>query len=122
MLGERSDEGTRAGVETDDGLSAAIPTTLAELFLHAADEFNLRDALNYKAEGEWVPISSNEMVARAEAVALGLHSLGLVKGDRVAILAPNSPKWTLADAGCQFAGIIDVPIYTTLSRESVRYI
>jgi len=98
------------------------PATLAELFIRAADEFNLHDALNYKVESTWVPISSNEMVARAEAVALGLYSLGLRKGDRVAILAPNSPRWTLADAGCQFAGVIDVPIYTTLSSESVRYI
>ena len=47
---------------------------------------------------------------------------GLRKGDKAAILAANSPEWTLADAGCQFAGIIDVPIYTTLAPSSVRYI
>lgn len=40
----------------------------------------------------------------------------------MAILAPNAPHWTLSDAGCQFAGVIDVPIYTTLAAESVRYI
>jgi len=122
MLGEQPDPGTAAVVETDDMISAVEPRTLAELFVRAADEFNLTDALNYKADGAWVPISSNEIVARAEAVALGIHSLGLIKGDRAAILAPNSPKWTLADAGCQFAGVIDVPLYTTLSLDSVQYI
>ena len=98
------------------------PTTLPELFLRSVTEFNLPDALNYKKDGEWKKISSAEMVLRAENVALGLYALGLRKGDRAAILAANSPEWTLADAGCQFAGVIDVPIYTTLAPDSVRYI
>ena len=100
----------------------AEPTTLPELFERAAKEYALPDALNYKSDGEWKPISSAEIVERAENIALGLFSLGLRKGDRAAILAPNSPNWTLTDAGCQFAGVVDVPIYTTLSPDAVRYI
>ena len=98
------------------------PKTLAELFLKSATEYDLPDALNYKKGGRWKSISSREMISRAENIALGLYSLGLRKGDRAAILAANSPEWTLADAGCQMAGVIDVPIYTTLSSDSVRYI
>jgi long-chain acyl-CoA synthetase len=98
------------------------PQTLAEIFLKAKENHNRPDALNYKREGEWKKISSGEMVSRAENIALGLYSLGLRKGDRAAILAANSPEWTLSDAGCQFAGIIDVPIYTTLSPNSIEYI
>ncbi|MFZ1700041.1 MAG: long-chain fatty acid--CoA ligase [Pyrinomonadaceae bacterium] len=101
---------------------AAEPSTLPELFLRSADEFNLPDALNYKKDGEWKSIASRAVVERAENIAAGLYSLGLRKGDRAAILAANSPEWTLADAGCQFAGIVDVPIYTTLAPESVKYI
>lgn len=108
--------------EIAEKLQFAEPTTLPELFERAAKEYALDDALNYKAEGLWKPISSQQIVERAENIALGLYSLGLRKGDRAAILAPNSPEWTLTDAGCQFAGVIDVPIYTTLSPESVRYI
>lgn len=101
---------------------ATEPPTLAELFLRSAAEFDLPDALNYKRNGEWRSISSKTMVERTENIALGLYSLGLRKGDRAAILAANSPEWTLADAGCQFSGVIDVPIYTTLAGDSVRYI
>lgn len=106
----------------DESLQFAEPTTLPELFERAAREFALSDALNYKKDGAWRSISSAEIVERAQNIALGLYSLGLRKGDRAAILAPNSPTWTLVDAGCQFAGVIDVPIYTTLSPDSVRYI
>ena len=98
------------------------PTTLPELFLRSSAKFNLPDAFNYKKDGEWKKISSKEFIERAENIALGLYSIGLRKGDRAAILAPNSPEWTLSDAACQFAGVIDVPIYTTLGTDSVRYI
>lgn len=98
------------------------PKTIAELFLHAAKTHDRPNALNYKKDGEWRAISSDEMIRRAEAIALGLYALGLRSGDKAAILASNSPDWTLVDAGCQFAGIIDVPIYTTLAPDSVSYI
>ena len=98
------------------------PKTLAELFLHAARKHDRPNALNFKKDGKWLAVSSGEMVERAEAIALGLYSLGLRKGDKAAILAANSPDWTLVDAGCQFAGVIDVPIYTTLAPDSVCYI
>lgn len=98
------------------------PKTLGELFRKAANKHNRPDALNYKLDGNWIPISSDEMIARSENIALGLYSLGLRKGDRAAILAANAPEWTLTDAGCQFAGFVDVPIYTTLAGNSVAYI
>ncbi|MEQ1642696.1 MAG: long-chain fatty acid--CoA ligase [Pyrinomonadaceae bacterium] len=113
-----------ADVKPDHNLvaPASEPATLPDLFLRNAAEFDLPDALNYKKDGEWHRISSETIVERSENIALGLYSLGLRKGDRAAILAANSPEWTLADAGCQFAGVIDVPIYTTLAPDSVRYI
>ena len=113
---------TREAIPDETDLLAAEPRTLPELFLRSLTEYNLPDALNYKKDGEWKKISSAEMIERAENIALGLYSIGLRKGDRAAILAANSPEWTLADAGCQFAGVIDVPIYTTLAGDSVRYI
>ncbi len=103
-------------------LYADEPKTLAELFIKAAEKHNRADALNFKKDGEWKRISSDEMISRAENIALGLYSLGLTKGDRIALLAANSPEWTLTDAGCQFAGVIDAPVYTTLAPNAVEYI
>lgn len=97
------------------------PQTLPQLFL-SAGIFDRTDALSYKHDGQWKHISSAEMIERSGNIALGLYSLGLRHGDHAAILAANSPEWTLSDAGCQFAGLIDVPIYTTLSTSSVKYI
>ena len=105
-----------------DPLYEDEPNTLAELFYYVRERHERPDILNFKSNGNWVPISSNELVARAERIAAGLRLLGVSSGDRVAILAPNSPDWTITDAACQISGVIDVPIYTTLVPDSVAYI
>ena len=109
-------------IRTPARATSIEPRILPDIFLRSVAEYDLPDALSFKRDGEWKHISSAEMLRHAQNIALGLYSLGLRKGDRAAILAPNSPEWTLVDAGCQFAGIIDVPIYTTLTPETVRYI
>jgi long-chain acyl-CoA synthetase len=103
-------------------LEADEPQTLVEMFERTVRLHNKPDALNYKREGEWRSISSDDLLARASNVALGLYSLGIRRGDRVALLSENCPEWTLSDAGCLFAGVIDVPIYPTLTPPQVSYI
>ncbi|HMS07958.1 MAG TPA: AMP-binding protein, partial [Pyrinomonadaceae bacterium] len=75
------------------------PRTLSGLFEYAAAKKARPDALRYRTQDGWVAISSGEMLEQAGNIALGLYTLGLRKGDRAAILAANSPWWTLADAG-----------------------
>ena len=80
------------------------------------------DALNYKRDGHWVPISSDELLERVKNIAAGLYAIGIRHGDRVALLSDSRVEWTLADAGCLFASAVDVPIYPTLTPPQVQYI
>jgi long-chain acyl-CoA synthetase len=98
------------------------PTTLVEVFEYVARVHPRPDTLNYKRDGRWIAISSDEMLRRVRRIAGGLYSLGVRNGDRVAILSESRPEWTLTDAGCLFATAIDVPIYPTLTPPQVRYI
>src|ERR1043165_1228833 len=98
------------------------PQTLVEMFERTARLHNKRDALNYKRDGAWRSISSDEMLARARHLALGLRAVGIRRGDRIALLSENCPEWTLTDAGALFGGIVDVPIYPTLTAPQVSYI
>ena len=98
------------------------PKTLGDLFRQAAGNFPDTNILNFKRGGSWQRISGSEMLSRMEACAEGLRDLGIERGDRVSILANNSPEWTITDGACQLAGIVDVPIYTTLAPASVEYI
>jgi long-chain acyl-CoA synthetase len=98
------------------------PTTLVEVFEFAVRHHNRPDAVNFKRDGQWIAISSDELLTRIKKVAAGLHSLGVRRGDRVAILSESRPEWTLSDAGSLFVGAIDVPIYPTLTPTQVLYI
>ena len=102
--------------------AADEPATLVDVFLRVARVHKRPDTLNYKHDGRWVAISSDEMMARAKRIAAGLHAIGLRRGDRIALLSESRVDWTLTDAGCIFAGVIDVPIYPTLVPPQVRYI
>jgi long-chain acyl-CoA synthetase len=103
-------------------LSPDEPTTLVDVFEYVARAHPRTDTLNYKHDGRWIPISAATVLTRARDIAGGLHALGLQPGDRVAILSESRPEWTLTDAGCMFAAVIDVPIYPTLMPPQVRYI
>ncbi|MFL6468939.1 MAG: AMP-dependent synthetase/ligase [Pyrinomonadaceae bacterium] len=103
-------------------LYADEPKTLGALFRQAADRYPNTNLLNFKRNGRWESIGGIEMLSKMRACAAGLSALGIQKGDRVAILAPNSPEWTITDGACQLLGVIDVPIYTTLAPASIKYI
>jgi long-chain acyl-CoA synthetase len=98
------------------------PATLIDVFTRAARAHNRPDALNYKSGGRWISVSSDEMLARVNHIAAGLYAIGIRHGDRVALLSDSRVEWTLTDAGCLFAGAVDVPIYPTLTAPQVRYI
>lgn len=98
------------------------PSTLIDLFMRAARVHNRPDALNYKHDGRWVSVSSDELLVRAKHIAAGLYAIGIRHGDRVALLSDSRVEWTLTDAGCLFAGAVDVPIYPTLTPPQVHYI
>jgi long-chain acyl-CoA synthetase len=100
----------------------SAPGTLNQLFFDAIERFNKPDALQVKLDGAYRPVSSRELADRVRHVALGLLDLGVKAGDRVAILAENSPDWAVADFACLTAGLTDVPIYPTLPAEQIPYL
>jgi long-chain acyl-CoA synthetase len=111
-----------AGASPGERTRVPAPETIIDLMQRALTLKARPDALNYKREGVWRPISSEEFLRRVRRVALGLHALGLRRGDRAGILSESSPDWVVADLGCQFAGVVNVPLYPTLAPPQVCYI
>lgn len=75
-----------------------------------------------KQRGAWVPVTAREFYDRVRQAGAALIELGLKSGDRVAILAESRPEWMLADFACLSRGLVDVPIYPTLTAPQVAYI
>jgi long-chain acyl-CoA synthetase len=103
-------------------LTADEPATLVDFYERVARLHPKPNTLNYKRDGTWHSISAHRMIEHARRVALGLYSLGIRKGDRVALLSESRVEWVQADQGCIFAGAITVPVYPTLTPPQVAYI
>ncbi len=81
-----------------------------------------KDALAGKQHGFWTRYSSKEYVNYAYQISYGLLALGFKKGDKIAIISNNRPEWNFLDMGMAQVGIINVPIFPTISDEDFTYI
>ena len=60
--------------------------------------------------------------AEARRMAGAMLSMGLKRGDRVAISGRNTAHWFLADMACGFAGLVGVGLYPKQSPDAVTFI
>lgn len=65
---------------------------------------------DYSAAGERRDVTRGESNTRIKAVAARLQQVGAV-GDRVAILAGNSPEYLYGFLGALYAGMVPIPLY-----------
>ncbi|MBR1298989.1 long-chain fatty acid--CoA ligase [Bradyrhizobium sp. AUGA SZCCT0042] len=100
--------------------NAAI--TIPQLLRKRAELHGDKLALREKDFGIWNRYSWNHYYETARSVALGLLSLGLKPGDRVAIAGEDTPEWFYADLGTQMIGAIAVGIYPTNPWVELQYI
>ena len=95
--------------------------TLYDIFEIAAQSD--RPDLLFSREGEsWRPIASRDFAFTVRALSLGLNSLGMQPGDRVALLSENRPEWAITDYAIVCGGALTVPIYPTLPAESIVHL
>ena len=99
------------------------PTRLFEFIYSQKENFPLEKSFGRKENGKWIYWSTDDMINQAMKLASGLIDLGLKPGDKIAISAyKNRPEWVIADLGSQMAGIINVPVYPTISPKEYEYI
>lgn len=92
------------GSKTPELLGITIPNALA----NAADKWaNIEAVVSVHQNIRW---TYSELAEKAAALAAGLLSLGIEKGDRVGIWAPNMAEWTLTQFGTAKIGVILVNV------------
>jgi long-chain acyl-CoA synthetase len=95
--------------------------TLADIFF-ASIAHDVERHVMFKRGSEWQVISSRQLYGYVATLARALKQWGIHKGDRVAILGENRPEWMIADFACVNSGIVDVPIYATLTADQTLYL
>ena len=94
------------------------PTSLT---LQSIIEYSVRNFANMPSVSfvEGNPITYSELGKKIEEVASILFSLGLQKGDKVALLSHNMPNWVIAYFSVVSKGMIIVPILPDFTREEI---
>ncbi len=103
-------QGVPADIDPD------LYSSLVDLMQASFKQFGERTAFSFMGHN----LSYAELDTQSLAMAAYLQSLGLVKGDRVAIMMPNVPQYPMAVAAILRAGLVVVnvnPLYTPRELE-----
>ena len=98
------------------------PSTLAGLPEWVAGRYPKPLIVGRAINGEVTGLGGRELRDRVRDLALGLQSLGIARGDRIAIISESRPERVHVDLAAQTLGVIDAPIYPTLSASQTEYI
>lgn len=86
-------------------------------------EHSLDRAFGSKVNGQWCYYSTTRMVELTNRTSLGLLRLGLRPGDKVATIVYQAhPEWVALDYAMLQIGVLNVPMYPTLSTREYEYI
>ncbi|MCU1374699.1 MAG: AMP-dependent synthetase and ligase, partial [Actinomycetia bacterium] len=101
-----------------------VPMTIADHLYRAALVYPDRTAVVDEpgVAGSLGRLTYRELDARARGMALHLQGLGVVPGDRVAIVSPNSARFLTSFWGVSAYGGTLVPVNFRLNREEIGYI
>ncbi|SHM32813.1 AMP-dependent synthetase/ligase [Flavobacterium chilense] len=98
-------------------------TRLFDFPYYQQETYNLPVALATKKNGVWEKTSSQEYIAKANAVSRALLRMGVQKDDKIALITSNNrTEWNIMDIGILQTGAQNVPIYPTIAEEDYEYI
>lgn len=69
----------------------------------------------------WQTMTWTEVLRRTDEIALGLLARGVQADDKIGIISPNRPEWSMADYAIQSVRGVSVPMYTTSTPEQMAY-
>jgi fatty-acyl-CoA synthase len=108
-------------ISYDHGVSTKklIGETIGSFFDRMVDKYRDREALVVKHQNiRW---TWDELGRRVDDLAAGLMTLGLERGDRIGIWAPNTAEWTLTQFATAKAGLVLVNVNPAYRRAELEY-
>lgn len=105
-----------------DVSGSTTAATLPALLRERARLHPKRIAFRHKHLGIWQRVTWEQYAQRVRSFAVGLASLGVERGDRVAVHSENRPEWVYADMAAESLGAVVVGIYPTNPANEVAYL
>jgi long-chain acyl-CoA synthetase len=93
-------------------------TAITNLFEESVQKFSENPFLWEKKTDQFKALTYSEVKVLVNRFAAGLMSLGISKGDRLALLAEGRNEWVIGELGMLYAGAVNVPLSVKLSEMS----
>ena len=101
---------------------SAQADTFPKILLSNARHLGDRPAYRQKYLGIWQTLSWKQAAKTAKELALGLVSLGLKRGDKVAVVGQNTSLMYISFDAIQAVGGVPVPLYADSVAEEMSYV
>jgi long-subunit acyl-CoA synthetase (AMP-forming) len=102
------------------GSRAVSAATIAEAFRITVEDH--ADRVAVRTKDDEVSLTWSRLRDRVDALARGLHELGVRRGDTVALMLANRPEFHIADLAAMTLGATPFSIYATSSPEQIAYV
>ena len=97
--------------------------TIPKLFLQSAKKYwDKKVAMREKEFGIWTPITWKKYYENVKHIALGMVSLGLERGDKVAMIGDNRPEALWAEMATMCVGGVGIWLFQDSLIDEVQYI
>ncbi len=92
--------------------------TIIDLFESSVEKYGSKTFLLEKRHRKFEPTTYTETKEQALEVGAGLVSLGVKRGDKIAILSEGCNAWIISELGLFYAGAISVPLSVKLEESN----
>jgi long-chain acyl-CoA synthetase len=108
---------------TEEAMKITEELTIPQLFLQQCKKYGRNKvAIREKEFGIWRPFTWQDYFEQVKYLCLGMVSLGLKRGDKVAMIGDNRPEGLWAEMAAMAAGAIPVWLFQDCMMEEVKYI
>ena len=101
---------------------AGLAETFPKLLVRNAHLYGSRPAMRHKDLGIWQTWTWSQVLDLVRAYAVGLHRLGVKRGETIAIVGGNRPKLYWSVMAAQMVGAIPVPVYADAVADELAYV
>lgn len=108
---------------TEEAMKITEELTIPQLFLYQCKRYGKNKvAIREKEFGIWRPFTWQDYYEQVKYLSLGMVSLGLKRGDKVAMIGDNRPEGLWTEMAAMAAGAIPVWLFQDCMMEEVKYI
>ena len=95
---------------------------LGKIFLQISEKYKEKIAIRYKASQKWMDITYKQLADDVRSLSHFFSENKIKSGDKIAVILPNRPEWSMIFFSSMLIGAVVVPINADASESEIEVI